>query len=111
MPNKNKTIVFDNNLEFVGAYSSWSEAASDIFNDKDYINKIARYIQGKINDLDGYVALPFQGYLTAARISEYKKAAKSRMLLANIFKIDSSLIAKLSEEDAQAIDEIIKKYI
>lgn len=110
MPNKHKTIVFNDSLEFIGAYGSWAEAANDIFNDKSYINKIAKYVSGKINDLEGYIALPFEGYLTAASIREYQRLAKSRKLLSNIFKIDSKLIAKLTEEDAQAIDEIIKKY-
>jgi len=111
MPKKHQIIVFDEDLKFIGIYNSLIETSSAFFNDKSYTGKILRYLQGKLNELEGYIFLEFEGYVTAKAINEYQKVAKSRKLLSNIFKIDSKLIAKLTEEDALTIDTIIKKYI
>lgn len=111
MPKKHQIIVFNEELKFIGIYNSLVETATAIFNDKAYAGKILKFVQGKLNELEGYIFLEYEDYVTASAINRYQKAAKSRKLLSNIFKIDTELIAKLSEEDAETIDSIVNKYI
>jgi hypothetical protein len=111
MPKKHQIIVYADDLEFVGLYDSWNDTARQVLKDEKAGSKISKYIAGKVNDLEGYIFLDFQGYMTAQSIESYRKLARSRKLLSNIFKIDTELIARLSEEDAQTIDKIVQKYI
>ena len=110
MPKKHQIIVFNEDLEFIGVYDSWNDTARQVLKDEKAGGKISRYVAGKINELEGFIFLEFEGYVTATAIESFRKVARYRKIQANIFKLTTNVIGQLSEEDAQTISDIVKKY-
>ena len=111
MPKKHQIIVFKEDLEFVGVYDSWNDTARQILKDEKAGSRISKYVAGKINELEGFIFLEFEGYVTATAIEQYRKVARYRKIQANIFKLTTDVISQLSEEDAKTISIIVNKYI
>lgn len=111
MPKKHQIIVFSDDLTFVGVYDSWNDTARQVLKDEKAGSKISKYVAGKLNELEGFIFLEFEGYVTATAIEQFRKVARYRKIQASLFRITTEVIGQLSEEDANAINDIVNKYI
>lgn len=98
-------------VTFVGIAMSHAEASEIILGSRRNNSSIAKYLDGTINSMNGFIVVAADSRLvTANDIVELEEKALKRLKRAQIFRLNNDLISKLSDKDADTICKILSKY-